>query len=289
MILSVIIPYFDAKDNLESLVTELRSIEKLELIVVDDCSNMPIGNSFDVYDNVKVVRHAENKGAGGARNTGLSQAKGEWVTFLDSDDSLFITNNLLDLLERDGTNEVIFFGVRSVVMSTKQPSQREGEYNLHLSKSHESSISRKIILHRFLFPYGKFIRRSFIINHRLEFDETPVSNDTMFVARLGIKTTKYSFLTDVFYEIRLRPGSLVTNYKTENFICRIRVNKELTDLYVANGLKEYTRNPFLFVWQMRHISYSALLRGIIEVRMTYNVCEMFRLFALFLGNKCLRK
>lgn len=289
MILSVIIPYFDAKDNLEGIVARLHSIENLELIIVDDYSDVPIGNSFDVYNNVKVVCHRENRGAGGARNTGLAQARGEWVTFLDSDDSLNITKQLLDSLKRDSTNEVIFFGVKSVVMSTKQPSQREGEYNVHLSKAHECLISRRMILYRYLFPYGKFIRRSFVQNHCLEFDETPVSNDTIFVARLGLLTKKYSFLTDVFYEIRLRPDSLVTNYKTENFICRIRVNKALTDLYIANGLEEYTRNPFLFVWQMRHISYSALLKGVTEVSTAYKAFDMVKLFVLFVTGRCLRK
>lgn len=60
-----------------------------ECIVVDDESKDESAAILDVYamrnDRIKVI-HQKNKGEGGARNTGIAAAKGEWVFFLDGDD-----------------------------------------------------------------------------------------------------------------------------------------------------------------------------------------------------------
>jgi poly(ribitol-phosphate) beta-N-acetylglucosaminyltransferase len=106
-IFSVIIPTF----NIENYVVEcLRSIEeqtlskeKFELIVIDDCStdNTCIKiNDFLKKSTVKSQfhRHPINKGPGIPRNTGISLAKGDFLIFVDGDDSL--PANCLEEIEK---------------------------------------------------------------------------------------------------------------------------------------------------------------------------------------------
>ena len=89
--ISVIVPCYNTekfvKKCIESILTQ--TYEKLEIILVDDGSTDSTGSICDSYaskdDRVKVL-HGENEGLSAARNKGMAIAKGEYITFVDSDD-----------------------------------------------------------------------------------------------------------------------------------------------------------------------------------------------------------
>ena len=89
---SIIVPVYNIpekalRDCLESTLKQ--SLKEIEVIVVDDGSTDQSGKICDEYaerdKRVKVI-HKKNGGLSAARNTGYQAAKGEWITFLDSDD-----------------------------------------------------------------------------------------------------------------------------------------------------------------------------------------------------------
>lgn len=95
MKLSVIVPVYNmALDNklqfcLDSLVKQ--TISEYEIIAVDDASTDASPHILKEYQDrypqlVKVITHTTNKRQGGAKNTGLKYACGEWIGFVDSDD-----------------------------------------------------------------------------------------------------------------------------------------------------------------------------------------------------------
>ena len=95
MKLSVIVPVYNMAAEgrlqfcLDSLVNQ--TISDYEIIAVDDAST---DNSLEILqeyarkypDKVQVLAHEVNKRQGGAKNTGLKAAAGEWIGFIDSDD-----------------------------------------------------------------------------------------------------------------------------------------------------------------------------------------------------------
>lgn len=95
MKLSVIVPVYNmaADGKLEYCMNSLvgQTLSDMEIIAVDDAST---DNSVEVlraYEKqypgkVRVLCHEVNKRQGGAKNTGLRAAKGEWIGFIDSDD-----------------------------------------------------------------------------------------------------------------------------------------------------------------------------------------------------------
>ena len=85
---SVIIPTFNRGYCLaESVNSVLRqSFTDFELIVVDDGSTDNTPDVVRQFPEVQLIRLRENKGVSFARNQGLTEARGEWVAFLDSDD-----------------------------------------------------------------------------------------------------------------------------------------------------------------------------------------------------------
>lgn len=90
-LISVIVPVYKVEAYLERCVESLlrQTYEHLEIILVDDGSpdGCPaICDAYEARDGRIRVIHQENAGLSGARNAGLSIARGEYVAFVDSDD-----------------------------------------------------------------------------------------------------------------------------------------------------------------------------------------------------------
>jgi len=91
--LSVIIPTFDRPEQTCRAVASVIGQglgHELEVIVVDDGSRVPLdpANGILADARVRVIHRSSNGGAAAARNTGVAAARGDWLSFLDSDDWL---------------------------------------------------------------------------------------------------------------------------------------------------------------------------------------------------------
>ena len=90
-LISVIVPVYKVEKYLDRCVSSLlaQTYQNVEILLVDDGSPDNCPKMCDAYeekhDKIRVI-HQENKGLSGARNTGIDQAKGEYLAFVDSDD-----------------------------------------------------------------------------------------------------------------------------------------------------------------------------------------------------------
>ncbi|MDS0282650.1 glycosyltransferase family 2 protein [Haloarcula onubensis] len=88
---TVVIPTYNRVDELGRAVDSVlaQTCEDIELVVVNDGSDDGTLSMLDAYDDhrLEVITHLTNRGANVARNTGITHADGEFVAFLDSDDS----------------------------------------------------------------------------------------------------------------------------------------------------------------------------------------------------------
>ncbi len=87
---SVIIPLFNKEKYIEDCINSVlqQTYQDFELIIVDDCStdhSLVIVKKI-VTDKIKIVNHNINKGLATTRNTGIRNANGKYITFLDADD-----------------------------------------------------------------------------------------------------------------------------------------------------------------------------------------------------------
>jgi glycosyltransferase involved in cell wall biosynthesis len=89
-LVTVIIPTFNRGHIIGKAISSVlkQSYTNLELLVVDDYSEDNTKAIIEEYedDRIKFLVNTRKKGAQGARNTGLLEAKGKWIAFLDSDD-----------------------------------------------------------------------------------------------------------------------------------------------------------------------------------------------------------
>lgn len=113
-LVSVIIPVYNVAKILERCVNSVltQTYENLEIILVDDGSTDMSKQFCDVFakkdSRVKVI-HQPNQGLSSARNSGLDIATGDFITFVDSDDSVqpYLVELLLGLCTRHQTKMAI--------------------------------------------------------------------------------------------------------------------------------------------------------------------------------------
>ncbi|MGW1159042.1 bifunctional glycosyltransferase/CDP-glycerol:glycerophosphate glycerophosphotransferase [Streptomyces sp. NPDC002513] len=114
---SVIVPAYKVQAYLEECLTSVldQSYPDLEVIAVDDCSPDACGAVIDEFAardaRVRPLHLPENAGLGRARNAGLEQAKGDYVLFLDGDDSLTpdALQDIADRLKETSEPDVLVF------------------------------------------------------------------------------------------------------------------------------------------------------------------------------------
>lgn len=118
---SVIIPVFNASMFLEKCLDSVihQTFKDLQIILIDDGSTDESGKICDDYlkkdDRIYVV-HQKNQGLSKARNVGLSLAKGEYITFIDSDDYIELDTYAVvaEAIKNNQYPDLIFFREKSV-------------------------------------------------------------------------------------------------------------------------------------------------------------------------------
>lgn len=132
-LISVIVPVYNVEKYIDKCINSIinQTYKNLEIILVDDGSPDNCGNICDEYskkDNRIIVIHKENGGVSSARNIGIKNAKGKWITFVDSDD--WIENDYVEKLSKIGIQnkaEVVLCGYNRIYNNDKQPINAIGE------------------------------------------------------------------------------------------------------------------------------------------------------------------
>ncbi len=100
-LISIVVPVYNAENFLQKCMESIlaQSYVNYELIAIDDGStdsSLDILKSFEDRDPRIKVFHQENSGPGSARNLGIRHAKGDWIVFIDADDT--VDNDYLEML-----------------------------------------------------------------------------------------------------------------------------------------------------------------------------------------------
>lgn len=96
VLVSIIVPVYDTEAYLPACIDSLckQTYGNIQIVLVDDGSPDDCPKICDDYakkDPRIIVIHQKNKGVSGARNTGLQNAEGDYIMFVDSDDELYST------------------------------------------------------------------------------------------------------------------------------------------------------------------------------------------------------
>lgn len=223
MTFTVIIPHKNCPELLKRCIDSIPSKEDIEVIVIDDNSScleeLKTLSKFYESRNVLFLFTSEGKGAGFARNQGLSKATGKWLLFSDSDD-FFTEDAFKSFYEyKDSNCDLIAFKHCSAVSDTGERTNRSEARNNYIdsfiANPNEASESKLRLCNDV--PWAKMIRRTLVETHNIKFDEVPASNDTTFSLMAGYFAN--SILADAreVYCVTVREGSITRTKSVDRY------------------------------------------------------------------------
>ena len=187
--------------------------------------------------NTEILFTKEGKGAGYARNIGLSHARGKWIIFADADD--FFTADCFTILNEymDSPHEVIYFNVRFVMSDNPSQESRRGTYytNFFNDVNPENKLRYQSQV-----PWGKMIRRSFLSTFHIQFDETRIANDVYFSCLVGIYAPKATTDRRIIYYCTESGQSLaMSKQDRESLIIRFNASMKCNRLLRQEKIHYY--------------------------------------------------
>lgn len=163
--ITVIVPVYNAEKTLNRCVDSIlqQIFTDFEIILINDGSTDRSGDICDEYaamDSRICVFHKENEGVSSARNIGLDNARGEWVTFIDSDDWL-CEDNTFNLVNSHHEDLLLFnYRIEKNAELSNAPALIQSDYLLMLEKYLHYTILQV--------PWCKFFNRILIGNLRFD-------------------------------------------------------------------------------------------------------------------------
>lgn len=177
--ISIIVPVYNTAKYLHRCLDSIlqQSFKDFEVLLVDDGSTDGSGKICDEYiakDSRVRVFHKDNGGVSSARNVGLDNAVGEWVTFIDSDDELNIEGLRLDYEQLPNVDLILTAYYRKIG-TTYELNVVEREEN----HDFKTFLSENLNCGIFSVVWGKFFKKEKIGN--LRFDVAmKIGEDTLF-------------------------------------------------------------------------------------------------------------
>lgn len=220
--LSVIIPVYNTEKYLEQCLESIltQDFHDIEIICVDDGSTDNSLQILQKYSEKIVVLKQANKGSGVARNLALSQAKGEYILFVDSDDKLMpnACSKLIGTALKTNAEVIVFGG-----LTYSKDKLRKGSYSFNkIPRKYHNKIFDKHIFKNdmFKFPptaWTKLYKKDFLLKNNIKFQEIFVGQDQIFFVKAMLTASKIFVLPENLYFYRKkRPGSVTSAKKKTN-------------------------------------------------------------------------
>ena len=209
-LISVIVPIYKVEKYLDRCVRSIvnQTYKNLEIILVDDGSpdNCPrmCDEWAEIDTRIKVI-HLENGGAGRARNIGLKSCKGQFVSFVDSDDLLDISfyktligffDDNVDIVEC----EYITFEGSNHIFSNNQNNSVVLDAEQALGCHIKESMFKQVI-------WNKLYRKELI--QEIEFPEGKLIDDEYWTYRVIGEARQLVHIFSVLYAYRQQPNSVM--------------------------------------------------------------------------------
>lgn len=232
-LISIIIPAYNIENYIARCLDSLlnQTYKNLEIIVVDDGSSDSTGKIIDDYEskynNIKVI-HKKNGGVSAARNSGIEIANGDYIGFVDGDDT--VDEEMFEVLIDNAIKydaDISHCGYKMVF-----PSRIDYYYNTGQSIEQDNELGLKdLIMGQRIEPglvnkiYKRELFKTVRLNEKIKINEDLLANYYLFK-----QSSKSVFYDKCMYSYILRKGSAATSKININKIVDpIKVRKEILE------------------------------------------------------------
>lgn len=203
--LSFVVPAYNSEDYLEKCVESILKIGKeIEIIIVDDGSKdktSEIADNYQAeYPGICIAVHQENKGHGGAINTGIKYVTGKYVAVIDSDDWVDKDAGARILLKIDKTKADLIICNYIYTYSDARKDQVIDYKDVFVNEKvigwnqvNKFKITQYLMIHSCIFN-AAFLKKNWI-----DLPENVFYEDNLFVNALLSRTKTILYLNEDFY------------------------------------------------------------------------------------------
>ena len=247
-LISIIVPVYKAEKHISECVDSILSqtYENFELILVDDGSPDNSGKICDEYASrdkrIRVI-HKENGGVSSARNTGLDNAKGEDITFVDADDIVHekYLEVLYDNLKKYDA-DISWCSYNNVYKDQRLKSKEHSFDCLTI----DFSDSKFVEYFKSFFSYcnspsvavwGKLFSKRAIENIRFD-EKIKISEDKLFLLESLRFAKKMCFSNEYLYDYIIDGASAFHSYKIDYIVGQKQYYFKLCELFSNLGIGE---------------------------------------------------
>ena len=249
---SVVVPVYNTEKYLDETLESIlkQTLKDIEIICVDDGSTDKSLEILEKYakddERIKILKQ-ENKGAGIARNLGMSIATGYYITFLDSDD-IYELNMLEKLYCKAILENLDIVVCRVDLYDEKDKEIKDAQWTIHDNLMPEKRPFKSVDVEKNFFmtfvfwPWDKLYKKEYIDNLDIKFSDFRTTNDLFFVAAAILKADKINFIDDILVHHTKR-------YKEENDKESLSVSRELSwnnFYYALTEIKMFMREHKIY-------------------------------------------
>lgn len=234
-LISVIVPVYNVEKYLEKCILSIlhQTYSHLQIILVNDGSvdnSVAICEKYAAQDKRIVFVSQENKGQSVARNIGLGHVKGDYISFVDSDD--YIDADFYEICVREmEDNDMLVWGYRRV------------DENGQVLNIRRLNREQKFIL---VSPWSKLFKTSTFFRNHLSFPSDMIFEDVVFSFRCWMSFSKIKVINSFGYNYLYNPTSTTSNAFCKNTDTRFlfeRLRQEIiSQEHCVNDIQ-----PLLFV------------------------------------------
>ena len=229
VLLSVVSPVYNGSAYLTPFLESVlhQTFRDFELIMVDDGStdeSPKILQSYQEKDvRIRLIRQ-NHKGAGSARNVGFSQAKGQYIIFLDSDD--WFKEDFFKIMIDRITKDQSDVAVCEFFIYNQQTGERQ---ILAIAETGNQKIEKTDLALDLFTPntWVKVYRTAFLKQNQLLFQEIPSCNDWSFVFASLACANKISVIREPLMYYRTQTSSSISSYRYKRTKDIVRAIKQL--------------------------------------------------------------
>ena len=293
--ISVILPIYHVenyiRDCLDSLIKQ--TYKDIEIICVDDCTqdnSITIVKEYQKKDKrIRLINHEENRGLGGARNTGIREAKGEFIVFIDSDD--YLDKRMLERLYtalNATQSDAAVCGVMLAFESDHTYKPHTGfHYDLLVPESKYILNNKEILTDMWPSAWNKLYKTSIIKKYNIAFKERILYEDHTFFYEYFSHCTSFIYVNEPLYFYRQqRPQSITTQsvgrekeiFTILNYISDIFKNIYTEEQYQSLFVKIAVRLLYERRWVFHSPTqaYYSYLKSVAEYLKQWDKALLFR-------------
>lgn len=233
---SLIVPVYNVQKYIEKCISSIldQDYANYEIIIVDDGSTDKSAEIIDRIANLnrdKIVSiHQENKGLGGARNTGLEKATGKYVWFIDSDDTIapYSLKHLDEFIQKQEVDILVFDRVAIDELGN------EMETEVGVDFEHEDIFSLEKnpqMLYMSPSACNKIFRKELFEKTKICFPDKIWFEDLYTIPKLYLQADKMGYLHESLYLYLQRDGSIMNNRSVEKNIDITTAANEIITYY----------------------------------------------------------